>query len=232
MAATDMQKVLQYWPRDSRGRITLRTMAILNAYGPATRKRQPVLCLTSASKQQHEPELQLKQSKEFLYNHRHQWKDARWLWTQKTADVKTTRAIQHARKYLRSGHIEDAFDLFNIKLDESVRRMAAGFPITWFEQPSSEWQTMLVAALCQLAPWKLQEGLTHIQTYLTATNKKPPKPRSWERKLFGFTHPKQSAKQGLGIRFNHEGLAKLFIICTASNEYFPEPDWLDYPDPA
>lgn len=143
--------------------------------------------------------------------------------------VKTTRAIQHVRKYLRSGHIEDAFDLFNIKLDEPVRRMAAGFPITRFEQPSSEWQTMLVAALCQLAPWKLQESLTHIQTYLTATNKKPPKPGSWERKLFGFTHPKQSAKQGLGIRFKHEGLAELFIICTASNEYFPEPDWLDYP---
>lgn len=229
IAAIDLQKVLQHWPRDSRGRITLRTTVILNAYDPATRKRQPVLCLTSASKQQAEPELQLKLSMEFLYNHRYQWKDTRWLWTQKTAEKKATVDIQHARKYLSSGCIEDACDLFNIKLDESVRRLAAGLPITRFEQPSCEWQKMLIAALCQLAPWKLQEGLARIQTYLTAANKKPPKPGSWERKLFWFPHQQQSAKQGLGIRFNREGAAELFIICTASNEYFPEPDWFDYP---
>jgi hypothetical protein len=87
----------------------------------------------------------------------------------------------------------------------------------------------LRAALLQLAPWRLTAGLQRIQEHLIQANRKPPKPGSWERKLFWFSGQRQQARWGPGVRFNEDGKPVLDLIVTASNEHFPEPDWKQQP---
>jgi hypothetical protein len=85
----------------------------------------------------------------------------------------------------------------------------------------------LAAALRQLAPWRVKDGLARIYQHLCSVNKHKPKPGSLERKLFWFSSQRQQAKFGLGVALTADDKAELRIIASASNDYFPEPDWRD-----
>ena len=223
VAAIDPVRLLQSWPRDDRGRLAARTTAILAAYGPATRKRQP--CLMARSVMQSKmPRWQLLLSSEFLYNCRHQWSDARWLWS--LADTpKDSELERKARQLMKQGRISEACALYGIELHERVRRLAAGQSFQRFSPAPEPWAQELRSALLQLAPWRLTAGLQRIQEHLIQANRKLPKPGSWERKLFWFSGQRQQARWGPGVRFNEDGKPELDLIVTASNEHFPEPDW-------
>ena len=223
VAAVDLMRLLQSWPRDDRGRPAARTTAILAAYGPATRKRQPCLMVRSVM-QSKMPGWQLLLSSEFLYNCRHQWSDARWLWS--PAEPPKDSALERkARSLMAQGKVSEACALYGIELHERVRRLAAGQSFQRFSSAPEPWVRELRAALLQLAPWCLTAGLQRIQEHLIQANRKPPKPGSWERKLFWFSGQRQQARWGPGVRFDEEGKPVLDLIVTASNEHFPEPDW-------
>lgn len=223
VAAVDLMCLFQSWPRDDRGRPAARTTAVLAAYGPATRKRQPCLLVRSVM-QSKMPVWQLLLSSEFLYNCRHQWSGARWLWS--TADAPKDSALdRRARQLMAQGRISDACALYGVELHERVRRLAAGQSFQRFSPAPEPWVQELQAALLQLAPWHLAAGLQRIQEHLIQANRKPPKPGSWERKLFWFSGQRQQARWGPGVRFDKEGKPVLDLIVTASNEHFPEPDW-------
>ncbi len=227
VAAIDPVRLLQSWPRDDRGRLAARTTAILAAYGPATRKRQPCLMVRSVM-QSKMPGWQLLLSSEFLYNCRHQWSDARWLWS--SADTpKDSELERKARQLMAQGRISEACALYGIELHERVRRLAAGQSFQRFSPAPEPWEQELRDALLQLAPWRLTAGLQHIQEHLIQANRKPPKPGSWERKLFWFSGQRQQVRWGPGVRFNEDGKPELDLIVTASNEHFPEPDWKQQP---
>jgi hypothetical protein len=83
-------RLLQSWPRDDRGRLAARTTAVLAAYGPASRKRQP--CLLAIGHAVKYARLAIASIVEFLYNCRHQWSDARWLWS--SADAPEDAALE------------------------------------------------------------------------------------------------------------------------------------------
>lgn len=223
VSAVDLMRLLQSWPRDDRGRPAARTTAVLAAYGPATRKRQPCLLVRSVM-QSKMPGWQLLLSSEFLYNFRHQWSDARWLWS--PADAPKDSALERkARKLMAQGRISEACALYGVELHERVRRLAASQSFQRFSPVPEPWVQELQAALLQLAPWRLAAGLQRIQEHLTQANRKPPKPGSWERKLFWFSGQRQQARWGPGVRLDKEGKPVLDLIVTASNEHFPEPDW-------
>ena len=223
VAAINPMRLLAAWPRDERGRLAAKITAVLAAYGPATRKRQPCLLIQS-NMQSKMPGWQLRLSSEFLYNFRHQWSDARWIWSSEDAPQSTVLE-RKARKLIAQGKISEACALYDVQLHERVRRLAAGQSFQRFSQIPEAWTGELRAALLQLAPWRLAEGLQRIQNYLTQANRKPPKLGSWERKLFWFSGQRQQARWGLGVRFNEQGQPMLDLIATASNEHFPEPDW-------
>lgn len=223
VSAVDLMRLLHSWPRDDRGRPAARTTAVLAAYGPATRKRQPCLLVRSVM-QSKMPGWQLLLSSEFLYNCRHQWSDARWLWS--SADAPKDSALERkARQLMEQGRISEACALYGVELHERVRRLAAGQPFQRFSPVPEPWVQELQAALLQLAPWRLTAGLQRIQEHLIQANRRPPKPGSWERKLFWFSGQRQQARWGPGVRFDTEGRPVLDLIATASNEHFPEPDW-------
>lgn len=223
VSAVDLMRLFQSWPRDDRGRPAARTTAVLAAYGPATRKRQPGLLVRSVM-QSKMPCWQLLLSSEFLYNCRHQWSDARWLWS--TADAPKDSALERkARQLMAQGRISEACALYGVELHERVRRLASGQSLQRFSPAPEPWVQELQAALLQLAPWHLAAGLQRIQEHLIQANRKPPKPGSWERKLFWFSGQRQQARWGPGVRFDKEGKPVLDLIVTASNEHFPEPDW-------
>ncbi len=230
IARIDRAAVLRHWPRDAQGRLALRATALLNAYGPPTRKRQPCLILVSASAQRRMPEFRLTLSQEFLYNHRWNWKDAPWLWAAQHAPNEAPE-VHTVRRLLSQGLAEDACDMFGVRLGDGVRRLAEGKPFGRFMPNPPAWREELHTALRSLAPWQMRDGLAHIQAYLAATNKKPPKQGSWERKLFWFSKQTQQAKFGLAIGQGENGAPELRIIATASNEHFPEPDWRDVSPP-
>lgn len=223
VAAIDLMRLLQSWPRDDRGRPAARTTAVLAAYGPATRKRQPCLLVRSVM-QSKMPGWQLLVSSEFLYNCRHQWSDARWLWSPAEAP-KDSALERKARNLMAQGKVSEACALYGIELHERVRRLAAGQSFQRFSPAPEAWVQELRAALLQLAPWRLTAGLQRIQEHLIQANRKPPKPGSWERKLFWFSGQRQQARWGPGVRFNEDGKPVLDLIVTASNEHFPVPDW-------
>ncbi len=227
VSAVDLMRLLQSWPRDDRGRPAARTTAVLAAYGPATRKRQP--CLLARSVMQSKmPGWQLLLSSEFLYNCRHQWSDARWLWS--SADAPKDAALERkARQLMAQGRISEACALYGVELHERVRRLSAGQSFQRFSPVPEPWVQELQAALLQLAPWRLTAGLQRIQEHLSQANRKPPKPGSWERKLFWFSGQRQQARWGPGVRLDKQGKPVLDLIVTASNEHFPEPDWKQQP---
>lgn len=227
VAAIDLMRLLQSWPRDDRGRPAARTTAVLAAYGPATRKRQPCLLVRSVM-QSKMPGWQLLVSSEFLYNCRHQWSDARWLWSPAEAP-KDSALERKARNLMAQGKVSEACALYGIELHERVRRLAAGQSFQRFSPAPEAWVQELRAALLQLAPWRLTAGLQRIQEHLIQANRKPPKPGSWERKLFWFSGQRQQARWGPGVRFNEDGKPVLDLIVTASNEHFPAPDWKQQP---
>ena len=227
VAAIDLMRLLQSWPRDDRGRPAARTTAVLAAYGPATRKRQPCLLVRSVM-QSKMPGWQLLVSSEFLYNCRHQWSDARWLWSPAEAP-KDSALERKARNLMAQGKVSEACALYGIELHERVRRLAAGQSFQRFSPAPEAWVQELRAALLQLAPWRLTAGLQRIQEHLIQANRKPPKPGSWERKLFWFSGQRQQARWGPGVRFNEDGKPVLDLIVTASNEHFPVPDWKQQP---
>ena len=227
VAAIDLMRLLQSWPRDDRGRPAARTTAVLAAYGPATRKRQPCLLVRSVM-QSKMPGWQLLVSSEFLYNCRHQWSDARWLWSPAEAP-KDSALERKARNLMAQGKVSEACALYGIELHERVRRLAAGQSFQRFSPAPEAWVQELRDALLQLAPWRLTAGLQRIQEHLIQANRKPPKPGSWERKLFWFSGQRQQARWGPGVRFNEDGKPVLDLIVTASNEHFPEPDWKQQP---
>lgn len=227
VAAVDLMRLLQSWPRDDRGRPAARTTAILAAYGPATRKRQPCLMVRSVM-QSKMPGWQLLVSSEFLYNCRHQWSDARWLWS--PAEPPKDSALERkARNLMAQGKVSEACALYGIELHERVRRLAAGQSFQRFSPAPEPWVQELRDALLQLAPWRLTAGLQRIQEHLIQANRKPPKLGSWERKLFWFSGQRQQARWGPGVRFDEDGKPVLDLIVTASNEHFPEPDWKQQP---
>ena len=94
-----------------------------------------------------------------------------------------------------------------------------------FEPVPQAWADELRAALLQLAPWRLAAGLQRIQQQLSQSNRKPPKPGSWQRKLFWFSGQRQQVRWGLGAGLDAQGRPWLDLIATASNEHLPEPDW-------
>jgi hypothetical protein len=223
VSAVDLMRLLQSWPRDDRGRLAARTTAVLAAYGPASRKRQPCLLARSVM-QSNMPGWQLLLSSEFLYNCRHQWSDARWLWS--SADAPKDAALERkARQLMAQGRISEACALYGVELHERVRRLSAGQSFQRFSPVPEPWVQELQAALLQLAPWRLTAGLQRIQEHLSQANRKPPKPGSWERKLFWFSGQRQQARWGPGVRLDKQGKPVLDLIVTASNEHFPEPDW-------
>jgi hypothetical protein len=65
-------------------------------------------------------------------------------------------------------------------------------------------------------------GTAHRRSY-TQANRKPPKPGSWERKL--FFGPAPAGALGPRSALRRDGKPVLDLIVTASNEHFPEPDW-------
>ncbi|MDR0212661.1 MAG: hypothetical protein LBJ15_01500 [Comamonas sp.] len=223
LANLDPMRVLQSWPRDERGRLAARTTAILAAYGPATRKRQPCLLIRSAM-QSKMPGWELLLSQEFLYNQRHQWSDSPWLWTAQPAPP-TSRLEQQARKLMSQGKVGEACDLCGVQLGEKVRRLSAGMSFQRFEPVNEAWPDELRMALRQLAPWRLSTGLQGIQQHLVQSNRKPPKLGSWERKLFWFSGQRSQVRWGLGAGLDAQGSPWLDLIATASNEHLPEPDW-------
>ncbi len=205
---------------------------MLAAYGPATRQRQPCLLLSSLTATQmytSTPSWTLHLSNEFLYNHRYQWSEARWLWTDELAPVADVDQAK-AQALIAQGRISEACALYGVQLSRSVRLLAAQLPFQRFQVLPAAWPQELAVALWQLAPWRLAGGCQCIQDYLGQTNRKPPKPGSWERKLFWFSGQRQQVRYGLGIRQGAEGVPELDIIATASNEHFPEPDWKQAPD--
>ncbi|MDR2297788.1 MAG: hypothetical protein LBE30_05535 [Comamonas sp.] len=223
LANLDPMRVLQSWPRDERGRLAARTTAILAAYGPATRKRQPCLLIRSAM-QSKMPGWELLLSQEFLYNQRHQWSDSPWLWTAQPA-LPTGRLEQQARKLMSQGKVGEACELCGVQLGEKVRRLSAGMSFQRFEPVNEAWPDELRMALRQLAPWRLSTGLQGIQQHLVQSNRKPPKLGSWERKLFWLSGQRSQVRWGLGAGLDAQGSPWLDLIATASNEHLPEPDW-------
>ena len=223
LAKLDPVWTVQSWPRDDRGRLAARTTVILAAYGPASRKRQPCLLMRS-NMQSQMPGWQLLLSQEFLYNHRHQWSNAPWLWADKPTQPKSRQA-QSATKLISQGKISEAGDLCDVRLGDPLRKLAAGMRWQRFESAPEAWVHELQAALLQLAPWRLAVGLQRIQQHLNQCNRKPPKPGSWERKLFWFSGQRQQVRWGLGAGLDAQGKPWLDLIATASNEHLPEPDW-------
>ena len=228
MACVDLTRVIAHWPLDDRARLAPRTTAVIGAYGPPTRKRQPCLLLTSNGLRDM-PSWRLHLSQEFLYNHRYQWVDAPWAWSRQYVEPElsdeASATIAQARRLLAEGKIEKACALYGIHIDDRVRRLAAGLPLARFMSLPEVWPGELADALRQLAPWRLAGGLARVQAHLTAANKKPPKPGSWDRKFFWFSGQPQQSRGGLGIRIGANGAPELDIISTASNEHFPNPDW-------
>ena len=216
-------RAVQSWPRDERGRLAARTTVILANYGPASRKRQPCLLMRS-NMQSQMPGWQLLLSQEFLGNQRHQWSDAPWLWTSKSAPAHSKQA-QSAIKLISEGNISEACDLCDVQLGDNLRKLAAGMRWQRFEPVPQAWADELRAALLQLAPWRLAAGLQRIQKQLSQSNRKPPKPGSWQRKLFWFSGQRQQVRWGLGAWLDAQGKPWLDLIATASNEHLPEPDW-------
>ena len=223
LSSLDPMRLVQSWPCDERGRLAARTTAILAAYGPATRKRQPCLLIRSAM-QSKMPGWELLLSQEFLYNQRHQWSDSPWLWTAQPAPP-TSRLEQQARKLMAQGKMGEACELCGVQLGEKVRRLSAGMGFQRFEPVPQTWPDELCMALLQLAPWRLSAGLQRIQQHLERSNRKPPKAGSWERKLFWFSGQRQQVRWGLGAGLDAQGKPWLDLIATASNEHLPEPDW-------
>jgi len=220
----DVNALLLSFPRDGRGRLAAKVKALLGAYGPPTRKRQPCLLVTSAATQRAMPTLRAHLSMEFAANHRLDWRSAPWLWTAAPSPL-TTSVIERARTLLAQGRIEDACEPFDIQFSEPLRRLATGQPFRRFVPIQPSWPDELAGALRQLAPWRIQDGLTHIYQHLCSVNKHKPKPGSLERKLVWFSGQRQQAKFGLGVALTVDGKAELRIVRNASNEYFPEPDW-------
>jgi hypothetical protein len=222
----DVNALLQSFPRDGRGRLATKARALLGAYGPSTRKRQPCLLVTSGATLRAMPTLRAHLSMEFAGNHRLDWRSAPWLWTA-APPPPTTPAIERARILLAQGRIEDACEPFDIQFSAPLRRLATGQPFQRFVPIQPSWPVELAAALRQLAPWRIQDGLAHIYQHLCSVNKHKPKPGSLERKLFWFSGQRQQAKFGLGVALTADDKAELRIVTSASNEYFPEPDWRD-----
>ena len=223
VAALDPMRLVKAWPRDERGRLAARTTVVLAAYGPGTRKRQPCLLIQSVM-QSKMPGWQLLLSSEFLGNQRHQWSDARWLWSAQEPPKDSAREHK-ARKLVAQGKISEACALYDIGLHERVRQLATGQPFQRFVPVPAPWPQELQAALLQLAPWRIAAGLQRIQQHLSEANRKPPKLGSWERKLFWFSGQRQQMRWGPGVRLDADGKPVLDLVLTASNEHFPEPDW-------
>jgi hypothetical protein len=222
----DVNALAQSFPRDGRGRLATKVKALLGAYGAPTRKRQPCLLISSAATQRAMPALRAHLSMEFAGNHRLDWRNAPWLWTA-APPPPTTPTIERAQTLLAQGRIEDACEPFDIQFSAPLRRLAAGQPFQRFVPIQPSWPDELAAALRQLAPWRLQDGLAHIYEHLCSVNKHKPKPGSLERKLVWFSGQRRQAKFGLGVALTADDKAELRIIATASNEYFPESDWRD-----
>ena len=226
VASLQLSRVVQHWPRDVRGRLAARTSVLLAAYGPATRKRQPCLLISSAMPSKM-PAWRLHLAQEFLYNPRHQWRSARWLWSADGAPP-ANKAQAQACALLGQGQISEACALYGVQLGERLRRLAAGQAFQRFEPVPADWGQELRDALYRLAPWRLLPGLQQIQAHLGAANQTPPKAGSWERKLFWFSGQRQQVRWGPGVRFAADGTPELDLLATASNEYFPQPDWFRY----
>ncbi|MBV9561792.1 MAG: hypothetical protein JOY90_15295 [Bradyrhizobium sp.] len=222
----DVNALLQSFPRDGRGRLATKVRALLGAYGPPTRKRQPCLLVTSAATQRAMPALRAHLSMEFATNHRLDWRSAPWLWTA-APPPPTTPTIEQARTLLAQGRIEDACEPFGVQFSAPLRRLAAGQPFRRFVPIQPSWPDELAVVLRQLAPWRLQDGLAQIHRHLCSINKQEPRPGSIERKLVWFSGQRRQAKFGLGVGLTADDKAELRIVATASNEYFPEPDWRD-----
>lgn len=226
LSQLEISSIEAHWPRDEQGRYLPRTTAVLSAYGPVTRKRQPCLLLTSGT-QREMPFWRLRLSNEFVHNHRHQWMDAPWMWSagiQAPALDEYEKAVR-TQKLIDQGLVGQAYDLYGIHISRNVRLLAVDLPFQKFARLHAAWPEELRAAMRQLAPWRIATGLASIQRYLEAANKKPPKPGSWERKLFWFSGQTTQVRYGLGVRIASDGKPELDIIATASNEHFPEVNW-------
>ena len=224
LALVDLSAIEKHWPRDEQGRHLPRLTAVLAAYGPPTRKRQPCLLLTSGA-QREMPVWRLRLSNEFLSNQRHRWTDALWMWAAGATEPALDAKEHRASDLIAQGRVGDACDLFDVHVSRNVRLLAAGLPWQKYLHLKASWPEELRAALRQLAPWRIAAGLAQIQSYLESANKKPPKPGSWERKLFWFSGQTTQVRYGLGVRLTGDGKPELDIIATASNEHFPEVDW-------
>lgn len=224
LSQVDLSTIEKHWPRDEQGRLMPRTNAVLAAYGAPTRKRQPCLLLTSGT-QREMPIWRLRLSSEFLHNHRHRWVDAPWMWSAVATEPALDEKARSARDLIAQGLVGQACDLYGVHASRSVRLLAAGLPFQKYLRLNASWPEELQVALRQLAPWRIAAGLDRIQSYLEAANKKPPKPGSWERKLFWFSGQTTQVRYGLGVRIAGDGKPELDVIATASNEHFPDADW-------
>ncbi len=224
LSLVDLSTIAQHWPRDEQGRPLPRITAVLAAYGPPTRKRQPCLLLTSGT-QREMPVWRLRLSNEFLHNHRYQWTDAPWMWVAGAAEPALDALGLRAHKWIAQGRVDEACDLYGVTVSRRVRLLAAGLAFQKYLRLNESWPGEVQAALRQLAPWRIAAGLARIQDYLGQANKKPPKPGSWERKLFWLSGQTTQVRYGLGVRFASNGKPELDIIATASNEHFPDTDW-------
>ncbi|QNN55471.1 hypothetical protein H9K76_12410 [Diaphorobacter ruginosibacter] len=217
-------RVSASWPLDEKGRPVARSVAVLAAYGPPTRKRQPCLLLVSGA-QRDMPLWRVRLSNEFLHNHRFDWTQAPWQWAGDADPPVLGGKALEAGMLIREGRVGQACDLLGVRVSDRVRLLAAGLPFERFLRMPASWPDELAHALRQLAPWRMARGLERIQSELERTNKKPPRPGSWQRKLFWLSGQRSQVKYGLGIRFAADGIPELDIIATASNEHFPDVDW-------
>ena len=224
LVLVDLSAIEKHWPRDEQGRYLPRMTAVLAAYGPPTRKRQPCLLLTSGALREM-PVWRLRLSNEFLSNQRHRWTDAPWMWAAGATEPALDAKARRASDLIAQGRVEDACDLYGVHVSRHVRLLADGLPWQKYLHLKASWPEELRAALRQLAPWRIAAGLAQIQSYLESANKKPPKPGSWERKLFWFSGQTTQVRYGLGVRLAGDRRPELDIIATASNEHFPEVDW-------
>ena len=228
LARVDPQQLARHWPRDARGRLAAKTTALLAACGPPVtlNQRQPCLLISSAGVRDM-PCWQLQLSREFRENQRLQWDATPWLWARDaTPPAEPTHAAQ-ARALIAQGRIDEACALCDVSLGASLRRLAAGLPLSRFDRVNPDWVDELHAALRQLAPWALAGGLARIQQRLAAAKRKPPQPGSWSRKLLWFSGQRSQSRLGLGVRQGAHGGPELDVIATASNAWFAAPDWQD-----
>ena len=228
LARVDPQQLARHWPRDARGRLAAKTMALLVAYGPpvTANQRQPCLLISSAGVRDM-PCWQLQLSGEFRENQRLQWDATPWLWARDATPPAEPPHAAQARALIAQGRIDEACALCDVSLGESLRRLAAGLPLSRFDRVNPDWVDELHAALRQLAPWALAGGLARIQQRLAAANRKPPQPGSWSRKLLWFSGQRSQSRLGLGVRQGAHGGPELDVIATASNAWFAAPDWQD-----